>query len=287
MLRPFLLVLLTVGSLLWAGPPRSKAALKTWSNSLGMDFVRLPAGRFTMGSPEAVGHSSEHPRHNVVLTKPFLMGRTPVTVKAFRAFVQATGYTTEAERGGGATTPGQGGKLELKAGVHWAAPGFPQSDLDPVVCVSWNDAQAFLAWLRAKEGTQGYRLPTEAEWEYACRAGSGTAYSFGDDPNQLVLYAWTEATSGGRTHPVGSKQANAWGLFDMHGQVWQWCQDWFQEKAYGPATVTDPTGPATGQQRVLRGGSWFSQADRCRSAFRGGNLPANRFTFVGFRVVRD
>jgi formylglycine-generating enzyme required for sulfatase activity len=252
-----------------------------------MAFVRLPAGRFLMGSPEGVGHSSERPRHEVTLSKAFWFGTHPVTVEAFRAFVVATGYQTEAERSGGAIVPTPDGKMGMKANASWRSPGFNQTERDPVVCVSWNDAQAFLGWLNAKENTSGYRLPTEAEWEYACRAGTQRAYGFGDDTNLLALHAWTDVTSGGHTHPVGTKQANAWGLYDMHGQVWQWCADWFDEKAYSSHPVTDPTGPRQGQSRVLRGGSWYSHADRCRAAFRGANLPNTRFSFVGFRVVKD
>lgn len=282
-----LLPLVVSGPPALAAPPRPKDALKPWRNALGMNFVRLPAGRFHMGSPEGVGHSSERPRHAVVLSKAFSMGKTPVTVGEFRAFVRATGYKTEAERGGGAMVPTPGGRVVAKADASWASPGFAQTERDPVVGVSWNDAQAFIGWLNAKEGTRAYRLPTEAEWEYACRAGGEGAFGFGDDANLLALHAWTDATAGGRTHPVGSKQANAWGLCDMHGNVWQWCQDWFDEKAYGATGVTDPKGPAAGLLRALRGGSWYSQADRCRAAFRGGNNPTSRFTFVGFRVVKD
>jgi formylglycine-generating enzyme required for sulfatase activity len=281
------LLLVEPGPVAWGPPLYQKASPRAWRNSLGMEFVRLPAGRFRLGSPDGVGHSSEHPRHEVALSRPFHMGKTPVTTREFRAFVQATGYKTEAERSGGATVPTPDGRAGLKADANWTSPGFVQTDREPVVCVSWNDAQAFIAWLNAKEGTKAYRLPTEAEWEYACRAGSEAAYGFGDDPNLLVLYAWTEATSGGRTHPVGLKKANAWGLFDMHGHVWQWCQDWFDEKTYGATLVKDPTGAATGQIRVMRGGSWYSHADRCRAAFRGGNAPTSRFSFVGFRVVKD
>ena len=282
-----LLLLVASRPTVWAAPPHPKAALKPWRNTQGMDFVRLPAGRFRMGSPEGVGHSSEHPRHEVALSKPLYMGKTPVTMGEFRAFVRATGYKTEAERSGGAIVPTADGRAGLKVDATWASPGFVQTERDPVVCVNWNDAQAFIAWLNAKEGTRAYRLPTEAEWEYACRAGSEGAYGFGDDANLLVLYAWTDATAGGRTHPAGSKQANAWGLFDMHGNVWQWCQDWFDEKTYVSTLVTDPKGPATGEWRVMRGGSWYSHADRCRASFRGGNFPTSRFSFVGFRVVKE
>jgi formylglycine-generating enzyme required for sulfatase activity len=128
-----------------------------------------------------------------------------------------------------------------------------------------------------------YRLPTEAEWEYACRAGTTTKYSFGDDDTQLGDYAWFSKNSRDRTHPVGGKKPNAWGLYDMHGNVWEWCQDWYG--AYPSGTVTDPTGATSGSDRVNRGGSWDLTALICRSTHRYGGLnPSIRFSSRGFRV---
>ncbi len=129
-----------------------------------------------------------------------------------------------------------------------------------------------------------YRLPTEAEWEYACRAGSTTAYSFGDSSSQLSNYAWHEGNSQRKTHPVGKKRPNPWGLYDMYGNVWEWCQDWYGDYPSGPAT--DPIGPSTGSRRVLRGGSWYNSPSYCRSASRGGHTPDARRIYYGFRVVR-
>ena len=165
----------------------------------------------------------------------------------------------------------------------WQRPGFEQADDHPVVCVSWNDARAFCAWLSAKEGKQ-YALPTEAQWEYACRAGSGTKFYFGDDDRELALYAWCKLNSGFGTHPVGQKKPNAWGLFDMHGNVWQWTADWFADYDQ-KSPKADPPGPSGGGDRVLRGGTRHEPLTRCRAAQRMCNSPGFRDTYRGFRVV--
>jgi formylglycine-generating enzyme required for sulfatase activity len=148
-----------------------------WTNGAGITFVPIPAGTFLMGSPDAQGEGDEHPAHRVDILRPFYMARTPVTVAVFRRFVQATGYRTEAEQGGGAAVPLGGGLMNPQVDASWRNPYFKQSEQDPAVCLSWNDAKAFVAWLNAAESTQVYRLPTEAEWEYACRAGTTTAFS--------------------------------------------------------------------------------------------------------------
>ncbi len=150
--------------------------------------------------------------------------------------------------------------------------------------VSWDDAQEFLGKLNLMEKTNTYRLPTEAEWEYACRAGSTTRFCFGDEEAELEDYAWYEENSEGKTHPVGQKQPNAWGLYDMHGNVWEWCQDWYGDYPAGP--VTDPRGPDTGEYRVLRGGSWGNDSRNLRSAVRDYNNPDFRHYNFGFRVAR-
>ena len=150
--------------------------------------------------------------------------------------------------------------------------------------VSWNDAVMFCGKLSEKEGVE-YRLPTEAEWEYACRAGTSTAYSFGDDESQLGKYVWYEDNSERTTHAVGEKPPNAWGLYDMHGNVFEWCQDW--SEVYGSEKViTDPTGPASGIRRVLRGGAFYFLPKYVRSANRGNNQPGYRNLVHGFRLAR-
>jgi formylglycine-generating enzyme required for sulfatase activity len=147
--------------------------------------------------------------------------------------------------------------------------------------VSWNDAQEFIKRLNGKEG-KTYRLPTEAEWEYACCAGSTSRYCFGDDIGKLSEYAWYDKNSGGRTHPVGTKKPNDWGLYDMHGNVWEWCEDWYSD--YSSGKVTNPVGPESGSGRVYRGGGWDDYARGCRSASRDGDVPADRNDGIGFRL---
>ncbi|OQX07133.1 MAG: Sulphatase-modifying factor protein, partial [Desulfobacteraceae bacterium IS3] len=158
----------------------------------------------------------------------------------------------------------------------------------PVDNVSWEDAQAFIGELNKKERTKRYRLPTEAEWEYAARAGSDTAYHFGDNPDLLPEYGWCETNSGGETHPVGLLKPNAWGLYDIHGNVWEWCQDWYDKKYYAVSPATDPAGPSSGEFHVFRGGSWYSSDTRCRTTNRPMNyFKYDRKDFFGFRVVKD
>ena len=153
---------------------------------------------------------------------------------------------------------------------------------NPVEKVRWNDAVAFCRKLSDQEGVE-YRLPTEAEWEYACRAGTTTRYSFGDDKSQLGKYAWFGGNSGGETHPVGQKLPNIWGLYDMHGDVYEWCQDWYGRYERG-RVISDPTGPASGKLRVLRGGAFAGRPLYVRSANRGDDLPVYRA--FGFRLAR-
>jgi formylglycine-generating enzyme required for sulfatase activity/tRNA A-37 threonylcarbamoyl transferase component Bud32 len=251
---------------------------KSFTNSLGMKFALIPAGTFTMGSSseeikrwlKQVGEGSwqeplvlsEGPAHPVEITQPFYIGTTEVTVGQFRQFVEANpNYNVGDDR--------------------WKNPGFDQFDDHPVVFVGWQNAVDFCNWLSAKEGRK-YRLPTEAEWEYSCRAGkAGARYSFGDDDRHLENYAWFNENSLGRTHPVGKKKPNAWGLYDMHGNAWEWCQDsWLP---YQNSPVKDPLGGSGGG--VIRGGSWSQAPMQCRSASRTGHPPGRRVNDFGFRVV--
>ena len=160
---------------------------------------------------------------------------------------------------------------------------------NPVQEVSWVDAVGFCRKLSAlpaeKAAAYEYRLPTEAEWEYACRAGTTTSYGFGDSASQLSEYGWFDDNSGSKTHPVGEKKPNAWGLHDMHGNVWEWCQDGYG--AYPSGTATDPTGESSGTLRVVRGGGWYGDARFCRSADRDGDAPGLRTSYKGFRVLRS
>ena len=218
-------------------------------NSVGMQFKLLPGGTFRMGEGGAA--------HQVILTKPFYLGVYEVT-------------QTQYERVMG-TNPSQ-----FKGDDH------------PVEKVSWEDAVAFCRKLSSLPAEQSagrvYRLPTEAEWEYACRAGAATQYSFGDNTSELDAYGWFDEISG-KSHPVGKKLANPWGLYDMHGNVWEWCQDWYDD--YPNGSVTDPIGPAAGSYRVNRGGSYSCYvAGYCRSGFRNPDpAPDDRDPDLGFRVA--
>jgi len=198
---------------------------------------------------------------SVTLTKSFHLGRTVVTQGQWEAVM--------------GTTPWKG-KPFVKEGDDYAAS-----------YVSWEDAVEFCRKLSEKEGVE-YRLPTEAEWEYACRAGTTTAYSFGDDESQLGEYAWYAGNASlvgeEYAHIVGQKKPNPWGLHDMHGNVWEWCQDVYGEYARGD--VTDPMGSPQGEIRVLRGGAFGNLASNLRSAYRGGNQPVNRYNYNGFRAAR-
>ena len=267
-------------------------------NGVEFAFRYCPAGTFTMGSPIGeVGKDDlkdnfspdidkiEKP-HRVTISEGFWMMETEVTVGMFKAFVKETGYESKGNKPYGWT----GSTWLEDARFSWQNPGLNQDDSHPVTCVSWDDAVAFCKWLESK--TKGkVQLPTEAQWEYACRAGTTTAYHWGnalngDKANCNGTYPCGTQTRGkyaGSTTPAGSYQANAWGLFDMSGNVYEWCQDWYGD--YPDEKVTDPTGPSTGSERVIRGGSWYHGAPYCRSAFRYHGEPGYRYYYLGFRCV--
>ena len=300
-------------------------------NSLGMKFVLVPAGAFMMGSdatPAALGVAypedepkrfqdlfDEAPVHRVRITRGFYLGQFEVTVGQFRKFLTASGYVPESIADG---TGGYGYRADYDSAksargdafegrdlkYSWCNPGFPQGDDHPVLNVTWNDAVAMGRWLSTEEKV-AYRLPTEAEWEYACRAGSRTRYSNGDDPELLVKVAnifdadakphwlrWSTRAMSQRdgfafTAPVGTYAPNAWGLYDMHGNAWEWVSDWHADDFYAHSPVDDPQGPATGRVRVRRGGSWHTWSLYARSAYRNWNSPHTRYTLVGMRLARE
>jgi formylglycine-generating enzyme required for sulfatase activity len=217
----------------------------------------------------------ELPAHWVGIEQSFALGRYPVTVGEWRAFAKATGW-------------------QSKLDVDWQQPGFAQDDRHPVVCVSWHDAQLYLQWLREKTG-QEYRLPSEAEWEYACRAGSRTAFSFGDEitpehANYDGHFTYNDGPKGsshGGTTRVGSYQPNPWGLFDMHGNVWEWTQDTMHDNYLGaPADGSAWEQGGDAARRILRGGAWLYQPRYLRSALRNGYSALLANDVVGFRVAR-
>lgn len=279
-------------------------AALAFENSIGMTLVRIPPGKFTMGSPETekdrLGHENQH---EVEITRAFELAIHEVTIGQFKKFVTEAGYQTDAEKDGqgGFGYDETSGKLEgRKPQYTWKHTGWKVTDNHPVVNVSWNDAQAFCRWLSGKE-KRTYRLPTEAEWEYACRAGTKTAYQNGADPEGLaevgnVADATAKeifpnfkaiAAKDGYvfTAPVGQFRKNGFGLFDMHGNVWEWCEDWYDPGNYKNGPERDPSGPSTGKARAFRGGSWDRAPGRCRSAARGGNTPTFRNLILGFRVA--
>jgi sulfatase modifying factor 1 len=232
-------------------------------NSMGQTFPHIPAGTFLMGSPvPESGRFLDETQHQVTLTKSFFMGTTVVT---------------------------QGQWKKVMGTEPWKGKDYVQEgDNCPATYVSWDDAVAFCKKLSAMEN-KTYRLPTEAEWEYACRGGTTTAYSFGDDEKKLGLYAWFMGNTydGGESfaHEVAVKLPNPFGLYDMHGNVWEWCSDWYG--AYPSTPLTDPQGPNSGSSRVLRGGSWRSVPKNVRCASRGDGTPESRFSSYGFRVVLE
>ncbi len=237
--------------------------------------------RFQMGSNE---YDIEKPVHEVVFNYDFEIAQYPVTVGEFRAFVKDTDYKTEAEIGDGAYV-WDGKDIKKKKDVYWDNPYFEQTEEHPVVCVSWNDAKEYCKWLSKKTG-ENYRLPTEAEWEYACRAGTTTKWSFGDDEKELEKYAWYDENSGGKTHPVGEKEPNPWGLYDMHGNVWEWCEDDFIDDYEETPRDGSAYQDKKSDRKVLRGGSWDDVAGNTRSSYRDWGDPAYRDVDVGFRLLR-
>jgi formylglycine-generating enzyme required for sulfatase activity len=254
------------------------------------EMVFVQGGTFIMGSPKDApdAGNNEKPRHEVQVSS-FYMSKYEVTFGEFKTFVAETGYLTDAEKGDGSFI-WTGSEWKYKAGVNWRhdVAGVPR-DIDekrhPVIHVSWNDAQAYIRWLNQKTG-KNYRLPTEAEWEYAARGGAksqGYLYSGSNDLNSV---AWYDKNSGSKTHPVGQKQANELGIFDMTGNVWEWCQDWYDAAYYAgrPKLDVNPQGPSTGQYRVNRGRCWNFTPVICRLADRYWNTPNARNLLLGFRL---
>jgi formylglycine-generating enzyme required for sulfatase activity len=237
---------------------------KEITNSVGMKLVLIPKGTFMMGSPESEeGRQKEETQHEVTISKDYYLGVYEVTQAQYEKVM------------GKNPSYFQGAKV-----------GNENADL-PVENVSWDDTVEFCKRLsdlpEEKKAGRLYRLPTEAEWEYACRAGSKTAYAFDDEEGLLPEYGWFERNSSDRTHTVGLLEPNAWGLYDMHGNVWECCSDRYGD--YPKGAVSDPTGPKGGSYRVLRGGSWIIEAAHCRSADRDGTTQDDRSDDLGFRLA--
>ena len=245
-----------------------------------MEFLLVPAGEFDMGEKGIV-----EPVHRVRISKPFYMARYETTVAQFRAFANATKYRTEAETTNVGAIHADGRWVGVP-GTNWRNPRFPQEDNYPAGVITWNDAQEFCKWV-TRMTRREVCLPTDAQWEYACRAGTTTVYNTGDKESDLEEAAWTNTNSGMRNHAVGQKKANAWGLCDMHGNVWEWVQDYYSDKYYAESPLVDPKGPAVGSPRVFRGCCWYETTSQCRSAHRGGFDPTHRFVTIGFRAALE
>ena len=238
---------------------------KEITNSLGMKLVLIPKGTFQMGSPiEEDGAGDDKAQHQVTISKDYYLGVYEVTQALYEKVM--------------GSNPSYFQKRVIRKS---------DSSMYPVEYVSWEHAVEFCKKLsdlpEEKKAGRVYRLPTDAEWEYACRAGSKSAYSFGESSKSLGDYAWFDGNSNNQTHPVGEKKANAWGLYDMHGNVWEWCSDWYAD--YPKGAVSDPVGPREGSFRVIRGGCWGIGAASCRSAFRRRGNPSDRDYYFGFRVA--
>ena len=237
-----------------ADPPTGNApTLLQLGGGLSLELVLLPTGSFVMGS--AAGYTDELPLHSVTIDNGFYMGRYEVTQTQWQ---QVMG-----------TNPAY----------------FTGAGDRPVEGVSWNDAVSFCQSLTLSTG-RNVRLPTEAEWEYSCRATTTTDFYFGDDANDLDDYAWYITNSQNQTHAVGGKNPNIWGLYDMHGNVWEWCSDWYSDTFYAVSPTASPIGPASGTTRVIRSGAW-ERGNDIRSAMRGRASPEIRHNGLGFRVVVD
>jgi len=299
----------------WADSPATEPATQPakelvldLGDKVTLRLVLIPAGKFVMGSPATEKyHDDNEVQHEVTISEPYYMGITHVTVDQFAAFVKATGYQTDAEKAGQSFGfEIKDGAFDLKTvnGCSWRNPGFKQKGDHPVVQISWNDAQAFCDWLSKRSG-KTVMLPTEAQWEYACRAGTTTAYPWGDNPDDgkgwancadqalkkavpnapadWTFFNWDDGFV--FTSPVKSFKPNQFGLYDMIGNAWQWCSDRYGD--YDREAATDPTGPNTGSQHVLRGGSWIIFPKFCRTANRFKDDPDTRDVDDGFRVSVD
>jgi formylglycine-generating enzyme required for sulfatase activity len=263
----------------------------------GMEFLLVQGGCYQMGNTFGDGNLNEMPVHEVCVND-FYLGKYEVTVGEFRRFVAETGYRTEAERGDGCIVH-KGDKWEKERDKNWRTPDFSQDDRHPVVCVSWNDAKAFAEWMKGKGG-RDYRLLTEAEWEYAARSrGKNYKYSWGNGPpagnvadislkRQFPGRPWPiwEGYDDGYvfTAPVGRFPPNELGFYDLTGNIWEWVSDWYDENYYKMSPKENPQGPASGQLKALRSGSWFNPPRENRASDRGRFVPADRSAVIGFRL---
>ena len=251
----------------------------------GIDLVYVRGGSFEMGSEK--GESDEKPMHTITLSNYFI-GKYEVTVGQFRKFIAATGYKTSADINGGSYL-WNGSQWKLQPGINWEydALGFKRPETEenhPVIHVSWTDALEYTKWLSSVTG-KAFRLPTEAEWEFAARGGmSSNGYTFAGS-NDINQVAWSLDNKSNQTFPVGKKQPNELGIYDMTGNVWEWCNDWYDADYYAKSPSTNPLGSKSGLFKVIRGGSWGGLSNFNRVTFRYRYFPGNRGKFNGFRIA--
>jgi formylglycine-generating enzyme required for sulfatase activity len=254
-------------------PPEVKAPLSTFQDCPDCpEMVVIPAGNFDMGSPD----SDEGPVHHVIIKKAFALGKTEITRGQFAAFVSATNYDA-----GNKCWTIEESKVEERSNRNWHNPGFLQDDNHPVACINWNDAKAYTKWLSEKTG-KVYQLPGEAQWKYACRAGGKHKYCGSDN---IDAVAWYNKNSDAKTHPVGGKLANGYGLYDMSGNVWEWVEDGYHD-SYQGAPTDGSVWEGKDTVRVLRGGSWGNLPENLRAASRDRAGAAYRGLNIGFRLAR-
>ena len=258
----------------------------TWTEPLtSTEFIYVQPGTFTQGDVTGHGRNNERPVHPVSVSG-FYMGRYEVTVDQFRKFSEDTGYITSAQKRGWVLDIDVAmGTWSRQEGISWINPGFKQEGSHPVVWVDWNDANAYAKWLSSRtEGT--FRLPTESEWEYAAKGGkTGSIWSGTSDEKNLPLYAWYDLNSKGTTHGAGLKNPNGWGIWDMSGNVWEWCQDGYTPYPVSQQTLQDPF-VQQGELRVLRGGSWRVNSSIVTTTYRNGYKPGYSHSSIGFRLVK-
>jgi formylglycine-generating enzyme required for sulfatase activity len=252
---------------------------KEINNSLNMKFIFIEPGTFIMGSDE--GESNEKPAHEITISNGFYLQTTEVTVGQFKFFIQETNYITTAEKEDGTYVFTEEG-YQKKEDANWRNPYFEQTDNHPIICISRKDMDAFIEWLSKKENKQ-YRLPTEAEWEYACRSGSSSSYFWGDSIDGK--YCWYKENSNSTTHPVGKTLPNNYGLYDMLGNVMEACSDIYDEEYYKETPTIDPKGVTKGDEVVFKGGGWYFPSEYCRSSVRFGGERTVRSPIMGFRLI--